>query len=520
MQAVTAYEMARLDSEAIEKYGINGTILMENAGSRAFEIINLQVQTFKTKPQVLVFVGTGNNGGDGLVIARYCVSHQLNTTVIFFDSNEIEFEKKLKHETLVHYQITKKFSLRWLSIESFLKKEKDSFSSENLIIVDAIFGTGLTRNVEGIYAEAITWMNEKKVSIFAIDIPSGIDANTGNILGTAVKANETITFAFPKIGHYQYPGKKNTGNLHIVDIGIPRFLLNDHVQIYSEVYQPNLPLSYHGSFDAHKGKKGHLLVWSGSLEKPGAAHLVCRSAFRSGAGLVSLLAELCPSEISGLSLQKDHEVMLQFFQSNDSFIDISTWLEKKSCIVIGPGLADNEQNVTRMKNILSHSQVPMVIDATGLDLLKKAFDDNPRILSDRQTHSLVITPHVGEMSRLLEKKISEIQKDRVNIAQHLAKKWQAIVVLKGAQTVIASYDGKTAINDIDEIALSTAGSGDVLSGMLAAICGRSGVSFENVAFAVFLHAIAGRIASENLHQHSVMASDIINNIHKAFKKYF
>lgn len=469
MRIVTPQRMRNIEGFAINSLGIDGLLLMERAA------LSLAQEVRKQDPgRVLCVCGLGNNGGDAWACARMLHLWGISTDVL-----PLAPISSLKGDALKNARICENLHIPQVSM--------DALSQHYDVIVDGIFGTGLSRAPEGVFAEAIRLINESSAKVFAVDIPSGIDGATGQVLSCAVRADVTVTFQWAKYGHYLYPAPEYVGSLVIADIGIPEPAEGYDAQILSaeeaESLKPLRPRN------AYKNQFGHALLCAGSRGMAGAAQLAALSCLRAGAGL--------------LTVSTDETHVLPHIQSNVpaamclGYSDLHTALSGKSAVGFGPGIGRTETGAQLLKTILS-SPLPAVIDADGLWHLAAA----PQLLS--RPAETVLTPHMGEMARLLGRPVH----DPVLDAQTYAKEHGCTVLLKGACTIIASPDGRLAFNVIGTQGMATAGSGDTLTGILLALLAQSLSAFDAARLAAYLHAQAGLTAEELYGTASMTAYDM------------
>lgn len=508
MKLPTALEMQNLDRSATEDYGIPSIVLMENAGLGTVKMIERELgpceNTF-----ALIFVGPGNNGGDGLVIGRHL--HQRGCQPVFFF---LVNPDRLRGDTAVNLQIIKKLRLPFHVIDNpkrvetipILLKQFETRGLPCFALVDAIFGIGLDREVTGHFADTINLINNSafahKVPVISVDTPSGIDSDTGKVLGTCVRADFTATYCCAKPGHFIHGSSEWTGKLEIIDIGIPpdaiqRAGLTTELatsDTFRKISQPLLRTKA-----SHKGTHGHLLILAGSPGKSGAAILAGKGALRTGAGLVSLCA---PQSLNNIFENALIEAMSIPLPHSDRFLSIADWdtialaLEGKKAVVIGPGIGRDARTADLVMRIYQTVQCPVLLDADALNILA----DN-RAELDRPGGPRIFTPHPGELARLLDKSAAEIQDNRIDAALlggNLFRndEHETVLILKGAGTIIASSDGTTIINTTGNPGMATGGMGDVLSGVIGALLCQ-GLTPVNASVAgVFLHGSAADILYE------------------------
>ncbi len=516
MKIVTASEMQELDRFVINVIGIPAEVLMERAGLGVAENIakHYPLENYK---KVLIVCGPGNNGGDGMVCACYLWDKNYEVKVVLLAEKE-----KYKGEALINLKILENLGIPLKRVKevSQLKDLFYSFSPD--IVVDAIFGTGLKRPIEGFYKETIEEINDYRennpAKVIAVDIPSGVCADTGQIMGTAVKADLTVTFELPKIGHFFYPGKELRGELKIVPIGFPSKIIEDKgpdreyldLDWAKRVFKPRRGYT-------HKGAFGHVLILAGSRGKSGAGALCAFGALKGGAGLVTLAST---KDLQKIYCSLIPEILTAGFEENEkgeiaykSISEILEIVKNKSVLVIGPGLGLSEEMKKLFFELISKLDIPMVIDADALTLLS----DKPEVLKDYKAPK-ILTPHPGEAVRLLKVTKDEIMKNRLETAKKLSDMTDAIVVLKGPHTVVYSPDGRYGISSIDEPGLSQGGQGDVLSGIIGAFIAQKYDPFIATCLAVFIHGEAGRYLSKTLGPFGYTATDVAEAIPKILRE--
>lgn len=510
MKIVTAHTMQEIDRQAITEYGIPGLQLMENAGRCCAEEI---IAEFGLKGRAVVLAGKGNNGGDGYVIARLLGRKGWDVTVIILaDSDQIGGDAATNLEMLsgsVISYCTQEDRLSALHREEIFQAD---------VIVDALLGTGLSSDVSGIYLEAVGLMNASGRPIVSVDIPSGIHGTTGRVLGGAVRAYLTVTFAFAKLGHVLYPGAEHSGRLVVADIGIPPQLM-ETVPGYDFLNEETMrPMVHRRDRQAHKGHFGHCLIIAGSPGKTGAAALAANSAVRAGSGLVTLAAA---ESIHPVLEMKTTEVMTAPLPdsgsghlTNSAFPAIETLLAGKDAVAIGPGLDRRPGTYALVQNLVESVALPMVIDADGLNALA----EDMTVLKRKKSKQIILTPHPGEMSRLLGTSIPDVEVIRISAAQEFACNYGVFLVLKGARTIIASPDGTVAINGSGNPGMATGGMGDVLTGIIVSLLGQGYVAWDACRLGVFLHGFAADMVAGEKGEIGINASDVLEKLPYAYKK--
>lgn len=515
MKVVTAEEMRQIDRKTIEEYGIPGVVLMERAGvAVASKIKEIFSQSLR---KVIVLAGSGNNGGDGMVVAR-CLHNEGWDVKVFLTVDPEE----LKGDALFQYKIATKFGVRIYPINEFLTSYL-SPSTSRFIIVDALLGTGLGKNVTGLLSEVIRLVNKLNMPVISVDIPSGISADNGQVMGEAVKATYTVTFGLPKRGHLLYPGAQNTGSLFIEDIGFPRQLLSaDRYSVELLEKKDISQLISKRQRYSHKGNYGHVLIVAGSKGKTGAALLAAKASFKVGAGLVTIgvpeslidVFQCCVTEEMTLPLPDTGEGTLSE-KASDIVLD---FLNKRAdLLAIGPGIGVSTETERLIKTLIKDSPKPMVIDADGINSIK----GEKEIFKEAKV-PLILTPHPGEMVRLLHqgtnrhRLIAEIEEDRINTAISFAKETGTYLVLKGVPTIIAGPDGKAFINPTGNPGMAKGGTGDVLTGMISGFLGQGLNPLDASRAGVYIHGLAGDIAASEKGEYTLVATDIVDKIPDAF----
>ncbi len=499
---LTAAHLRELDRRAIEEVGIPGVILMENAG-RAVAATVLDELGDERAP-VVILCGGGNNGGDGFVVARMLHQHGRAVTVLLVAERE-----RVRGDALVNLRVLEKLPVPIVPCHPKVSSAAREALARAPVIVDALFGTGLRSAPEGAAAELIELANESPAGRVAVDLPSGVAADTGQVLGVAFRAHVTVTFAAAKIGLFGHPGGGYSGLVRVADIGIPRHLMDASEACArladSAVVAPALRPR---EICAHKGSFGHCLVVAGSPGKGGAALLAGRGALSAGAGLVTIATdEPTSARIEGRAA----ELMVETLRGvGDRRVDkgrLEALLAGKQALAVGPGLRSDAWGESLVRALPRCAKVPVVLDADGLNALAP----HPGALAEA-TAPFILTPHPGEMGRLLGVSSAAVQEDRFKAARSLASRERATVVLKGAYTVIAAPDGRLSVNPTGNPGMATAGMGDVLTGILAALLARGLSPFEAAQAGVFLHGAAGDQAAEVLEENSVTAGSLIDSL--------
>jgi hydroxyethylthiazole kinase-like uncharacterized protein yjeF len=498
--------MRNMDRQAIEKYGITQEILMENAGQASYFTI-LKEFGIKNK-NFVIFCGIGNNGGDGLVVARKIYSSGGGVTV-FILGDRTQFAGSAKQ----NIDIVDRLQIEVLDLQN-VSSAKEKVQKADAI-VDAIFGTGLDREVKGIYKDVIEMINESQKKVFSIDIPSGIHGDNGQIMGTAVKAYCTTTFGLPKVGNLLYPGFEYGGKLYVTHISFPP-AIQDSEQLKISTNDPeSIPAR---SKDTHKGNYGKALFIAGSSNYMGAPYFAALSFLKAGGGL-SFLAT--PGSVSAFIGNKGSEIIFLPQKSTKSGSislentqQLLQFSENVDIVVIGPGLSLDKETQTLVRELSAKVKKPLLIDGDGIT----AVANNWEYIKKRKAPT-VLTPHVGEMARITNQKIENILKNKIGILQTTTKEFNAIVVLKGAHSLIGYPDKRVFINFSGNPGMATAGSGDVLTGTIVAMFGLGFTINDAVRIGVFIHGMAGDQAANNKGEDGLIASDIMNHLPLSIKTY-
>ena len=510
MKVCRVAEMRRMDKQATDEFGIPPEILMENAGEAVYAFIQKEVGIEGKRFAVLC--GPGNNGGDGFVIARLLHSRG-GEVKVFLLTDRVKYQGAAKK----NLEIIERFPISIKEITSIRQIKKDI--AETDAIVDALLGTGLDRDVTGLLCQVIEAVNTSGKKVFAVDIPSGINGDNGREMGTSIKADATIAFGLPKLGNLLYPGYSRGGKLYVSHISFPRSLYESE-SITVEMAKPvRLP---ERQPDTNKMDYGPVLVIAGAANYYWAPHASAYSFLKAGGGYVYLA---CPKSLAPSVARKSWEIVIQPQQetasgsialsNKDELIKLA---EKMRMVIIGPGLSLDKETQELVKILVAEINKPLLIDGDGLT----AIAGNTQIITNRKA-ATILTPHMGEISRLTGMVKSEIEKDKVSVLQTTAQMLNAYIVLKGPHSLIGCPDDKVYINnsgDTDgKAGMATAGSGDVLNGTIASIfCLGLGIE-EAIRAGVFLHGLAGDLAAKKKGPDGMTAEDILNTLPFAVKHY-
>jgi ADP-dependent NAD(P)H-hydrate dehydratase / NAD(P)H-hydrate epimerase len=512
MYLVTADEMREMDNRTITEFGLPGRLLMENAGRGATDFF-LEFFDRWSRLRVAVIAGKGNNGGDGFVMARYLADKGIKVTVFL-----LALTKDVKGDAKANLALLEKLNVPVVEIpdKASFSDEKDHLHQHN-IYLDAILGTGLRSEIKGFFKDIISFINQTKAPVFCVDIPSGINSDTGQPCGISIQGRATATFAFPKIGHVTHPGADYTGKLKVVDIGIPAMIAEavapKQQLVTQEIAKKGL---IPRKADAHKGTTGHVMVIAGSTGKTGAAAMTATAALRTGAGLVTLgvpetlnpILESQLLEAMTLPLPDGGQGQLEM----SAFQPIVDSLSGKKCLAIGPGLGTAPGTKELIWQLIAQSTMPVVIDADGLNCMAKDIDKIKGLKVP-----VIITPHPGEMARLIDVSPRDIQEDRIACARKFAMTYGVYVVLKGAGTILTDPEGKTLVNMTGNSGMASGGMGDVLTGMIAALIAQGASASDAAICAVYLHGAAADSLFEEFGPCGYLAGDLLDVIPEQMK---
>lgn len=504
MNVSTVNQMRAMDRAAIEQYGIAEELLMENAGQAACTVLESMAPV--AGQRVLIFCGLGNNGGDGLVLARKL--HSLSADVrVYLLGDPDRFTGAAK----LNLDIVRRLPLEMGQLTDCNTLEDELVRCDT--VVDAIFGTGLSREISGLHGQVIELINHSGKPVLSLDIPSGVAGDTGQVLGTAVQAAATVTFGLPKIGNLLYPGFALCGTLHVSRISFPPALTGDEQLQAAINHPPPLPPR---NVAGHKGSFGQTLFIAGAANYLGAPRFAALSFLKAGGGYSRLAAPetIVPylameaGEVVFVPQQTTHSGSIAL-SNRDALLELAA---SQHFAVIGPGLSLDPQTEQLVCELTAALDIPLLIDADGIS----AVCDKPEILQKRNAPT-VLTPHLGEMARLTGKSIAEIEQDKVAVLRQAAAKLQAVIVLKGPHTLIGTPDGRIFINLSGNSGMGSAGTGDTLTGTIAA-CFCLGLPFvDAVCKGVLLHGLAGDLAAEALGEDGMTAGDILDYLPKALQ---
>ena len=530
MKLVTSSQMRNIDKKTIEGIGIPGLELMEKAGIGVALGAKEMLGDVKNK-KVVIFCGRGNNGGDGFVVGRYL--SEWGAEVEFYLTSKAE---EVKGDAKTNLEKARKLGL---PITEVLRKEEIPSRIEADLIVDALFGTGFTGEITDYVKDIVELINSSCAPVLSVDIPSGLHADTGQFTGTCIKAQRTVTMALPKIGHFFFPGKEMSGKVSVVDIGVPDHVVEEENinlnLITEEEVKRTLPQR---PGDAYKGTCGRVILIAGSTGMTGAACLASLSSLRAGAGMAILgipqtlnpILEIKLTEVMTKPLPDVGKKGALALRGLGQIKEILKWGD---CCAIGPGLGQHFETIELVRRLISKINMPTVIDADGLNAIAK----DVSILKECQV-PLILTPHIGELSRLNGVPVGEIAKDRIKYASEFAKEYDCVLVFKGAPTIISEPGGQTYVNPTGNAGMASAGSGDVLTGIIVGLLAQmlmlkkvensaegggedipkdpasreKKIMLDSACAGVYIHGLTGDLAKEEKGEMGMIAGDMMEKI--------
>jgi NAD(P)H-hydrate epimerase len=534
VKLTVASESRQIDQTAMEQLGMSGMMLMENAGLRVVESIEAKMGDLRGR-RVVVVCGKGNNGGDGFAIARYLSIAGAEVKAFLTASKQ-----DVSGDALAHLKFAEATNVPVTEIinDGKVKAVEQAISSAHLT-VDALLGTGISGGARGVIAKIIPFINKADAPVVAVDVPSGLNADTGEVAGACVKATWTVTLGLPKRGLLLYPGAAYAGEIYVGDLGIPPSLMNgEHLR--TNVTTPDLVRAWlpPRKPTAHKGDCGRVLVVGGSASMLGAALLAGRAALRGGAGLVTLALPQSLNQAAKAALLEATTLPLP--ETQNQTVDpsalnlIQPTLNRLNALAIGPGISREEGAAEFVRHLVEQARVPMVIDADGIVAFAgehRAELNKSRTEGKRRPRSVsrVLTPHPGEMATLMGISVEEAERDRIATAQQAANDCGAVIVFKGARSIVAtptslspllSKEGKgeVYVNPTGNAGMATGGSGDVLTGLIAALLAQDLDALKAAVVGTYLHGLAGDLAAAEKGQASLIAGDLNEFLPAAFRK--
>jgi NAD(P)H-hydrate epimerase len=510
MKVLSPKRMARYDEYAIKTWGIPSAVLMENAGRNTYRLLKERYLT--GGETIAVVCGRGNNGGDGFVIARYALIDGFRVRAYL-----IGRKSDLKGDAALNMGLFESLSGEVIECTERPKPVKTGITEADLII-DAIFGTGLSKPVGGMEKTVIDAINTSGKPVIAVDIPSGIDGATGKALGSSIHALHTFTYAYPKLGQVLSPGADQCGSLTVIDISIPPFVEKE-VGFDGEITDGAMIRGFlkRRLSSSHKGSFGHAVVVAGSPGKTGAAHMASLAALRIGAGLVTLVI---PETLNAILETKTTEVMThpvaddgRGFFIPGAFEEIAAFVEDKDVVVMGPGLSRNEGVMELARRIYREIDKPFVIDADGIN----AFRGHTGLLKKKGGEA-VLTPHPGELARLIDRTPKEVNDDRMGAALACARAWGVGILLKGAASVLAMPDGRVFLNPTGNPSLAKGGSGDILTGFIGGLVSQGYSLTRSTLLGAYLHGYMADTWVENHSDMDLLALDLLTGLGDAIEE--
>lgn len=498
MKILDAAQMRNIDRRATERFGVPSIVLMENA---AIAVVDALFEHYPDADRVALICGLGQNGGDGFAVARHLENRGVVPVLLVVgDRSQIQGDARTNLVVCERLGIPIYDVREPAGIETALAHAADAD-----VLVDALFGTGLNRPPAGIHADVIRGLAELRIPVLAIDLPSGLNASSPEPFEPCVQAEVTVTFAAPKLCHIFEPAALYCGEVIVADITIPEIAVDDELvtlalitpQDVAPHVAPRLAMS-------HKGTYGHVGIIAGSPGRSGAAVLCARGAIRTGAGLVSVLTDPDTARLV-------HAGSIESMTYSGE--DLVEFLANKSAALVGPGLPDDEKAYKNTRAIVDTIELPLIIDASGLN----AFAGRAEALNPRRLPR-VITPHPGELARILETDTQSINGDRIAAAREAARLSRCVVVLKGHQTLVAEPDGHVYVNPTGNPGMASGGMGDVLSGIIAALLARDTDPLDAACTAVYLHGLAGDLLMEEMGDTGLAAMDVAEKIPAAIQK--
>ena len=543
MKLVTSSQMRNIDNKTIQGIGISGLELMEKAGKGVALAAKEMLGDVKNK-KVVIFCGRGNNGGDGFVVGRYL--SEWGAEVEFYltaSREEVKGDAKTNLEKAVEMG---------LPINEVLKTEEIPSLVKTDLVVDALFGTGFDGEITGYMKDIVELINSSDAPVISVDIPSGLHADTGQFTGPCIKAERTVTMALPKIGHFFFPGKEMSGKVSVVDIGVPPHVVeeeNINLNLITEEEVKEMLPRRPG--DAYKGTCGRAVLIAGSTGMTGAASLASLSSLRAGAGMAILGIPQTLNPILEIKLTEVMTKPLPDVRKKGALAlrglgQIRELLKWGDCCAVGPGLGQHFETIELVRRLLIKIDMPTVIDADGLNAIAK----DVSILKECQA-PLILTPHIGELSRLNGAPAGEIAKDRIKYASDFAKEYHCILVFKGAPTIISEPGGQTYVNPTGNAGMASAGSGDVLTGIIVGLLAQMlmlkkvekpalrhaqrgersrttegggediwKIMMDSACAGVYIHGLTGDLAKEEKGEMGMIAGDMMEKIPEALIRCF
>ena len=513
MEILTSQQMRNVDRRATSRFGLPERVLMENAGLGLFHVLQ-EIEPDLRARRILLLCGRGNNGGDTFVLARHLHNHGVAFAAVLFGRRD-----EIRGSAGANLKALERVGVVPLEVRAGpdWKAARKALASSDLI-VDGILGTGQSRRVAGLLAQVFEDVNSSRAEVVAVDIPSGLSGDSNEVPGPCIRADHTVTFARPKVPHLFPPAEPMCGVLHVADIGIPReAVVAEKADLDLMDAAELAPLVPRRRPDSHKGDYGHALVIAGSRGKGGAARLASLGALRAGCGLVTAAI---PAGLQAGFVSRAMEVMTEGLpETSDGTLAASglprllQLLEGKQAVAVGPGLTTHPETQRLVREVVARARVPLVLDADGVN----AFAGSDELLSGRK-RPLVLTPHPGEMGRLVGATGREVQSLRLSLAREFARRHACHLVLKGHRTLVATPSGRVHVNPTGNPGMATGGSGDVLTGLLAGLLAQGIDTTAAAELAVYLHGLAGDLAAQQVGEAPLIARDILQHFPAALMR--
>jgi NAD(P)H-hydrate epimerase len=495
MKILTAPQMQSIDARTTARFEIPSLVLMENA---ALAVVDAIFEHYRDCERAAIVCGTGANGGDGLAVARHLENRGVVPSVFIVGDRE-----KIKGDAEINLRICERLSLPMYDIvDAESLDDALVHAAEADIVVDALFGTGLNRAPEGLYAEVVRAINELTLPVVAVDLPSGANASSGTPFDPCVRAAVTVTFAAPKLCHVFEPAASLCGEVIVADISIPAAAIEDEgVTLALTTPSDVRPHFAPRAAETHKGTYGHVAIVAGSAGRSGAAVRAARGAIRTGAGLVTVITDRPTAAV----------VHAHSIESMTSLDDAA--MGGKDAVLIGPGLRDDDDSYAQIRAQAARVEAPLVIDASGLNAFRGHVDEiNPH------GRPRVITPHPGELARLISGDAKSINAARIDAVREAARQARCVAVLKGHQTLIADPDGYVRVNPTGNPGMASGGMGDVLGGIIAALLARGVDPFDAACAGVYLHGFAGDLLRDEMGDTGLAANDLAERLPLAIRR--
>ena len=498
MKILNSEQMRNVDRRTTERFGVPSIVLMENA---ALAVVDAITEHYADAGRVAIICGVGQNGGDGFAVARHLENRGIVPVVLVIGDRGA-----IKGDALTNFTICERLGIPIYDVRESTDVETAlAHAADADLVVDAIFGTGLDRAPSGVHADVIRGIAELRIPVLAIDLPSGANASSGVPFEPCLQAEVTVTFAAPKLCHVFEPAALYCGEVIVADISIPEIAIDDEgvtlAMITPKDVQPHVSPRLAAT---HKGTYGHVAMIAGSPGRSGAAVMCARGAIRMGAGLVTVMTDADTAKLV-------HAGSIESMTWSGS--DLTEFLNDKSAVLIGPGLADDEASYETVRTMVASTGLPSIIDASALNAFaQRAGDLNPHGLPR------VVTPHPGELARLLGTDTKSIAADRIGAARAAARISRCVVVLKGHQTLVAEPDGHVYVNPTGNPGMAAGGMGDVLAGMIAALLARATDPLDAACASVYLHGLAGDILRDEFGDTGLAATDLADRIPAAIHR--